>query len=159
MNIASYVELLGILFLFHMDGQKFSERRFIWTILQTVAISEITYFEWSEIFSISEAVVAMITVAAISIVSLISKVLVAATAISNQWTAETLWHEIVWIHFVGATIARSIESIISIVIVLWEVVAAWIFVRMKWTMLLLLLLLSSTIIPIVCVLRRWIHWH
>lgn len=140
-----------------MDGQEFSKRGSIWTILQTTTISGTTYFERGEIFSISEAVVALITVATISIVSLISKVLVTATATPNQWTAETLWHEIVWIHIAGATIARSIESIISIVIVLREVVVASIFVRMKWTM--LLLLLSSTIIPIVCVLSRGIHWH
>lgn len=108
-----------------------------------------TYFEWCEILSISEAIVAIIAIAAISIVSVIVEIFATtAASIADNRTAESLGREIVWIHFVGA-IARSIKAIVSKVIVLFEIVVATIFVRMKWTM---LLWWSSAIISIARIL-------
>lgn len=114
--------------------------------------SSSTYFE-CEILSISEFDVAEI--AAISIVSIIVEIFTAAAAISNQWTTESLWREIVWSRFACA-VAWPIESIISKVIVLLEVVVASIFVWMKWT---LWPWPSSAIIPIGRILRWGIHYH
>lgn len=114
--------------------------------------SSSTYFE-CEIFLVSESVVAEI--AAISIVSIIVEIFTAAAAISNQWTTEPLWREIVW-SCLASAVAWPIESIISKVIVLLEVVVASVFVWVKWA---LLSWPSSAIIPVGRILRWGAHYH